>query len=218
MILYADPCTVNCRKVLAGAALLGVDLVLEYRSYFAGAHRQPDYLKINPNGMLPALKDGDFILWESDVILGYIAERSRSESAFPSDLRARTDIRRWMGWSSSHWFSACYPYLVENAVKPLLGQGPDEAVLGASAETFHHFATVLNDHLAGRSWVVGAAPTIADVSVAAPMHVHTFQKLPLEDYPHIRAWMARVENLPCWQQTDPLPHFPAPKTADPPGP
>ena len=210
MVLYADPCTVNCRKVLAGAALLGVDLDLDYRSYFAGDHRQPAYLAINPNGMLPALNHDGFILWESDVILEYLAQFATQPGVHPTDLQSSTDIRRWLSWSSSHWFGACYPYLVENAVKPLLGSQPDQSLLASSAAAFHKFARVLDEHLAGREWVVGTSPTIADISVAAPMHVHTAQKLPLEDYPNLRAWMARVEDLDCWVQTDPFPHFPEP--------
>ena len=83
-------------------------------------------------------------------------------------------------------------------------------MLDASEATFHRFAAVLEAHLRGRTWIVGAHPTFADISVAAPMHVHTFQKLPLDGYPEIRAWIARVEALDCWKATDPLPHFPPP--------
>ena len=209
MRLYADPCTVNCRKVLAASRLLGVELELDYRSYFGGDHHKPDYLAINPNGMLPALEADGLVLWESEVILQYLGSTTRSD-AYPDDLNVRIDISRWQSWSSSHWFSACYPYLVENAVKPILGQTPDLEVLAASEATFHRFAKVLDDHLQGRTWIVGTQPTLADISVAAPMHVHTFQKLPLENYPSIRAWIARVEALECWKQTDPVPHFPPP--------
>jgi len=43
--------------------------------------------------------------------------------------------------------------------------------------------------------------TIADIAVAAPMHVHKAQRLPLEDHPHLERWIADVEELPCWQKT-----------------
>ena len=46
------------------------------------------------------------------------------------------------------------------------------------------------------------------IAVAAPMHLHAFQKLPLENYPNLQAWMSRVEALPCWQKSDPAPHIP----------
>jgi len=208
--IYADPCTVNCRKVLAGCELIGADFELVYVSYFSGGHREPEYVALNPNAMLPALTDGDFTLSESDVILQYIGAKTPGHSGYPSDLRARTDVHRWQAWSSAHWFAACYPYLVENAVKPLLGASPDLEVLDASEETFHRFAAVLDASLEGRTWLVGDHPTFADLSVAAPMHVHTFQKLPLDRYSNIRAWIARIEGLDCWKKTDPLPHFPPP--------
>ena len=70
-------------------------------------------------------------------------------------------------------------------------------------------ASILETALAGREWLCADNPTIADIAVAAPMHLHAAQKLPLDDYPNIRGWIARVEALPCWQNSDPIPHIPA---------
>ena len=69
MQIYADPNTVNCRKVLAGLKLLEVDFELVNVDYLGGEHKGPDYLALNPNGALPAMRDGDFELWESNAIL-----------------------------------------------------------------------------------------------------------------------------------------------------
>jgi glutathione S-transferase len=63
--------------------------------------------------------------------------------------------------------------------------------------------------LAGRDWLCDDHATIADIAVASPMHLHGLQQLPLDDYPNIRGWMARVEALPSWQKSDPVPHIPA---------
>ena len=62
--VYADPCTVNCRKTLAGLDLLGTPFELVHVDYFGGAHKRPEFLAINPNAALPAATDGDFKLWE----------------------------------------------------------------------------------------------------------------------------------------------------------
>jgi hypothetical protein len=61
--VYLDPATINSRKVLAGLELLGVPYELKHVNYFAGAHKQPEYLSLNPNGSLPTAKDGDYTLW-----------------------------------------------------------------------------------------------------------------------------------------------------------
>ena len=170
--------------------------------YFKAEHKEPAYLALNPNASVPALADGDFVLWESNAILQYAADKLGRDSAYPKDLHRRADINRWLLWESSSWFPNCYAFLVENCVKPLLGASPDPAVLDAQAVQFHKLASILDARLARHPWVCGDAPTIADIALAAPMHMHAEQKLPLADHPHLQRWMTkRIEALPCWQNT-----------------
>ena len=208
MKLYYDPITVNCRKVVAGLDLIGADYDDELLSYFGGDHKLPAYTAINPNAELPALVDGDLTLWESNAILVYASEKLGNKTVYPDDPKIRGDITRWLLWESGKWFAACYVYLVENVVKPMLDDVPDNAVLAEHAPTFHARAAILEAALAGGDWICDDHATIADIALAAPMHLHGVQKLPLDDYPNIRAWMARVEALPCWEKSDPVPHIP----------
>ena len=75
MKLYYDPITVNCRKVVAGLDLIGASYDEERVNYFGGEHKLPAYMKINPNGELPALVDDDLVLWESNAIMVYACEK-----------------------------------------------------------------------------------------------------------------------------------------------
>ncbi len=208
MKLYYDPITVNCRKVVAGLDLAGAAYDSENVDYFGGGHKEPAFREINPNAELPALVDGDLVLWESNAILVYGAEKTGAQSAYPRDAAVRADIQRWLLWEASKWFAACYVYLVEYVVKPILDDTPDDAAIEAHAPTWHGLAGILERRLDGREWLSADTPTIADIAVAAPMHLHSFQKLPLENYPNLRAWMTRVEALPCWRKSDPAPHLP----------
>ena len=200
--IYADPITVNCRKVLAGLNLIGADYELVHVDYFKGEHKAEPYLSLNPNASVPALTDGDFELWESNAILQYAADKFGNEAAYPRDLQTRADINRWLQWEGSHWFPSCYVFLVENCVKPLLGGQPDPAVLDAQAEQFHRLAGIIDKRLSGQQWITGSRPTITDVVLAAPMHLHGWQRLPLSDHPNLKRWLLDdVEQLPCWQKT-----------------
>ena len=202
MHIYADPITVNCRKVLAGLDFLQAPFERVHVDYFKGEQKEPAYTAINPNASVPAMKDGDLVLWESNAILQYAADKLGRDSAYPRDLRTRADINRWLLWESSSWFPSCYVFLVENCVKPLLGAQPDPAVLDAQAAQFHKLAGILDARLAGQPWVAGDQPTIADIALAAPMHMHAEQQLPLADHPNLKRWMTeRVEALPCWHKT-----------------
>jgi len=124
MKIHADPITVNCRKVLAGLQLIGAPYELVHVDYFKGEQKGAEYAAINPNASVPAMVDGDFVLWESNAILQYAAEKSGNAAVYPSSLQARADVNRWLLWESSSWFPCCYVYLVENCVKPLLGALP----------------------------------------------------------------------------------------------
>ena len=202
MKIYADPITVNCRKVLAGLDFLGVPYELQHVDYFQSQQKEPAYLAVNPNASLPSMVDGDLVLWESNAILQYAADKAGNDAAYPRDLKRRADINRWLLWESSSWFPSCYVFLVENCVKPLLGAEPDPAVLDAQLAQFHKLAGILDARLATSAWVCGEQPTIADIALAAPMHLHGYAKLPLGDHPNLKRWMTEgVEKLPAWDKT-----------------
>ncbi|MEQ8346383.1 MAG: glutathione S-transferase family protein [Sneathiellaceae bacterium] len=201
MEIFADPITVNCRKVVAGLKMLGADYTLTKIDYFQGEQKSPAYVAINPMAAIPAMRDGDLVLTESNSILQYVADKLGRADAYPTDLKTRADINRWLLWECGHWFPSCYIYLVENCVKPLLGAETDPAALEAEAGNFHKLAGILDSRLAGSRFVAGAAPTIADVAVAAPMHLHGWMKLPLEQHANVRRWIGDVEALDWWKAT-----------------
>ena len=199
--VYLDPCTVNSRKVLAGLDLIGIPYELRHVDYFSGAHKKPEFLAINPNGAVPAVVDGDLAHSESNAILQYAADLGASEKYYPRDLKQRADINRWLLWEASTWFPSCYTYLVEYVVKPLLKTEPDETIIEKEAANWHRLAGILDARLAKSKWLAGDTVTIADIAVAAPMHLRKWQRLPLDEHANLKRWMADVERLPCWQKT-----------------
>jgi glutathione S-transferase len=202
MEVYADPITVNCRKVIAGLKLLGANYRLVKVDYFTGEQKSEAFKAINPNAALPAMKDGDLVLWESNAILQYAADKLGKSEFYPTALAERADVNRWLLWEASAWFPSCYVYLVENCVKPVLGGAPDPSVLAAQSDNFHKLAGILDERLGKSPWLCGNGPTIADIAVAAPMHLHGWSKLPLEQHRNLGRWMTeRVEKLPAWQAT-----------------
>ena len=117
-------------------------------------------------------------------------------------MKTRADINRWLLWESSSWFPSCYVYLVENCVKPLLGDEADPAVIAAQDAQFHKLASILDQRLSQHTWVAGDHVTIADIALAAPMHLHGLQQLPLDNHRHLKRWLTTaIEGLPCWQKT-----------------
>ncbi len=202
MKIHSDPITVNCRKVHAGLKMMDVPFDHHHVDYFTAQQQSEEYTALNPNQALPAMQEGDFALWESNAILQYAADKYDKNAFYPKDTEARADINRWLLWESSSWFPSTYVYLVENCVKPILDSEPDPEVLAGERARFDRLAGILNNRLSDRQYIMGDSVTIADVALAAPMHLHQWQQLPLDDYPHIVSWMTeRIEPQPFWRAT-----------------
>jgi glutathione S-transferase len=202
MKLYGFPPSPNTWQVRALAAYLGVPLEFEFVDLTKGVQRTPAFLALNPTGRTPLLVDGDFNLWETLAIMQYIASK-KPNALWPNDARARADITRWQSWTLAHWNrDACVPLLFERFVKKMLNLGePDQAAIAKGVDAFAKEAAMLDAHLAKQKYMVGDALTVADFAVAAPLFYAEKAALPLQPYPHIRAWFQRVSALPCWGET-----------------
>jgi glutathione S-transferase len=204
MKLYGFSFSPNTWKVRAVAAHIGIVLDDQLVDLSRGEQRTPDYLALNPTGRTPTLVDGDFVLWESNAIMQYLAS-AKPNALLPDDARTRADIARWQSWQLAHWGKeACQPLLFERFVKAFFNLGPsDAAVVAKATDAFNREACVLEAHLAKHPSLVGTGMTLADFSVAAPLFYAEKAELPLTSYPHIREWFARVSSLPAWRDTAP---------------
>lgn len=203
MKLYYFPPSPNSRKAHAVAIQLDLPLDLRLVDLQKGEQRTPEFLQLNPTRRTPVLQDGEFVLWESTAIMQYLASQV-SNSLWPENTQSRADIMRWQSWQMAHWQSACQPLQFERVVKQILRLGdPDPQIVEQATQRFHQEATVLNQHLAGRTYLVNETLTLADFSVASDLTYAGPGQFPLESYPHIQAWYARIEQFPAWQQTTP---------------
>ena len=202
MEIYADPITVNCRKVIAGLKLMGVSYELKKVDYFKAEQKSDAYVVVNPNASLPAMRDAGLTLWESNAILCYAADKYGKNQYYPTDLAKRADVNRWLFWECGTWFPSAYIFLVENCVKPLLGGAADSAIIDKELANFHKLAGILDAQLAKTAYLCGDSVTLADIAVASPIHLHGWQKLPLQMHPNLRRWLVeRIEPLPCWRDS-----------------
>jgi glutathione S-transferase len=203
MKLYYYPASSSSRKVRVTAALLGIRLEEQLVDLPAGEHKKPEYLRINPNGLVPTLLDGNRVLWESNAIMQYLADLKPENSLLPREPMARADITRWQCWEQAHWVPALVIVIRENVFKPLWGQSPDSSEIKRGEEAIHKVAPVLDAHLKERSYLVGDHLTLADISVAAILMYDSKARLPLGDYRHVQRWYGRVTQVDAWKATEP---------------
>lgn len=201
--LYVFPPSPRAFKVMALANHLGLDWTLRMVDLRKGEQKSPDYAALNPNMRMPTLKDGDFVLWEANAILQYLASKRPESGLLPTDERARLDVTRWQFWDLAHWESAAAVFIFEYVAKQLVrGAGePDMAAIAKATEPFHRAARVLDGQLQGRKFVTGDTLTVADFSLGAGLNLAEMAHLPVEPYAQIKRWFATLSALPAWQRT-----------------
>jgi glutathione S-transferase len=213
MKLYFHPLSGNSRRVLLVAAHLEVPLERVLVDLTKGEQKGAPHLSRNPNGRVPVLEDDGLVLWESRAIMQYLAEKTPGQTLLPTDPRARADVNRWLFWCAAHMAPANTVVVFENFVKARTGRGPaDPAEVARGEGLVAQYASILDAHLAGKSWVAQDRLTLADFSLAASFALAGPARLPIAGYAHLRDWLGRVQELDAWKRTAP-PAPPAPALA-----
>lgn len=202
MKLYTFPLSPNCRKVHALIHHIHAPVELELVNIMG---ERPSFLfEKNPNGLVPLLEDDGFLLFESEAIMQYIADKFQAEELFPRDPKKRADIVRWQCWNLAHFGPSLQPIVYENFVKAMRGLGaPDRERVKEAEGKFHRFATVLDEHLKDRLFLTGEALCIADFSLASPFAYWQMGQVPAQKYAHLLAWHDRVQQLEAWKKSEP---------------
>jgi glutathione S-transferase len=181
-----------------------------------GDHKAPAFLAFNPRGKVPVLKDGDFILNESLAIMAYLDKKHPEPPLFGNSPQETGLIWRAIMETDNYLLSAG-----DKLVRPIFfGQGLDEAEkIQQAAQTIRQELKRVDADLADASWLIGKQISAADIALfplvqmivraagkdaAKPLDL---QFLPLtETFPHIAAWIKRIEALPGYERTYP-PHW-----------
>ena len=195
--------SVNVQKVVWCCDELG----LQYKRIDAGGafglNDKPDYLAMNPNGLVPVIDDDGFVLYESNAVVRYLAAKHAGGTLWPSDLRARADVDRWMEWQSTGYTPAML-----QAFWGLVRTPPekrDAAAIEASRVKGEKHAGVLDRHLAGREFIAGEAFSPADIVVGCAAHRWLGLPMAREPRPNLERWYATLKSRPGARQVTSLP-------------
>jgi glutathione S-transferase len=185
--------SINVRKVVLTAQLLELPFERVDAGRNFGVTRTADYLARNPNALVPTLEDGDFVLWESNVIVRYLC--AKHGRFYPQDLRTRFDAERWMDWQQTTFNPAGRPAFWQLVRTPETERDADE--IATSVVTTESLLDILEDHLARQPFMVGDALTMADVPLACELH--RWWGLPFDHpaRPHLRRWYDGIRQLPA---------------------
>jgi len=183
--------SINVQKVLWCAAELGLQYERIDAGLQFGINRDPWYLAMNPNGLVPTIDDDGFTLWESNSIVRYFAARyGGAAGIYPQDPRVRADAERWMDWSLgalNQEMRTIFWQLVRTPTDRRDGPLIEQSRL-AVAELWRR----LDGVLASRAYVAGDRFTVGDIPVGT--WVYRWYALPIErpELPNLKAWYERL--------------------------
>jgi glutathione S-transferase len=187
--------SLNVRKVLWTCAEL--PLPFEREDWGAGFKptASPEFVALNPNALVPVIQDGDFVLWESNAIIRYLANRYDGESLYPADPQQRARVDQWIDWQSADLnLSWVYAFLGLVRQSPA-HRDPDE--IQRSIKSWTARMAILNGQLeATGAYVAGKQFSLADIPVA--LSVNRWFNTPFErpDLPAVADYVARLADRP----------------------
>lgn len=180
----------NVQKVLWCCGELGIAFErIDIGGKFGGNKEKP-YLDLNPNGLVPTIEDGSFVLWESNSIMRYLVDKYGQGKLWPSTPEGRANANRWMDWQLTTLGPAIVP-LFWGLIRYPLEKG-DKAVIEASLQKTIKAWEIVDDQLARGSHLAGDEFSLGDIPLG--IWAYRWYNLPIErpDFKNIKSWYGRL--------------------------
>lgn len=190
--------SINVQKVMWCAAELGVSVERMDVGGAFGGNDTPEYLAKNPNGKIPVLEDGEFILWESNSIVRYLAETHGAAPWYPDDIQTRAEANQWMDW-----YLTCLHPPMTVIFWSLIRTAPEDRDMAkvekATADAAALFR-ILDDRLTTRDFITGTEPCMGDIPIGCAAYRWFTMDVARPDLPNLKAWYDRLKSRPAFQE------------------
>jgi len=187
--LYNFPKSGHAHRIELMLSLLNLLTELVFVDLAKGAHKQPDFLALNPFGQVPVIDDNGTVIADSNAILVYLAKKYDNGTWLPEEPAAAARVQRWLSVAAG-------PLAFGPAAARLV------TVFGAAFNTdeviarAHTLLKVIDAELAKVPFLAGSTPTIADIANYSYIAHAPEGNVSLEPYANVRSWLARIESLP----------------------
>jgi glutathione S-transferase len=191
--------SINVRKVLWTCAEIALPFEREDWGIGFKPTNDPAFTALNPNALVPVVRDGDFVLWESNTICRWLAAEHGREDLLPTSPRDRAEVERWMDWQATEVNSA-WRYAFHGRVRKN-PQYQDAAQIEASVHQWNRTMSLLDAQLQRTgAYAAGAHFTLADVTLGVSTHRWLASPIERPALPHVAAYHARLSERHGFQQ------------------
>ena len=189
MKLYHFPLSGHAHRARLFLSLLNAKAEIIDVDLANGAHKTPEFLRLNPFGQVPVLEDGDVVVNDSNAILVYVATKLGAKDWLPDDLASIAKIQKWLSVAAGEIaYGPCAARLIT-----VFGADfrADEVIARA-----HRILSLIDAELGKHPFIIGKRPTIADVALYSYIAGAPEGNVDLTPHPQVRQWLARIEALP----------------------
>lgn len=198
-VLYHFPFSQHSRRVVSLLIEAGLEYEARQVDMAKGEHRSADYLRINPNHQVPTLIDGEVKIHESNAILRYLCFKHDLTQWYPPALPVRAAVEQWLDWNQCQ-LSPAVVDIVRNSV--FLGERGDAAAIQRGKARLLELEPLIDATLAHSSYISGASPTIADLSLASSIFQLTLANIHMTGE-GTRGWFERMSRLEGFRRSLP---------------
>ena len=163
-----------------------------------GESRQPEHLKVNPNGHIPAIDDDGTIIWESMAINLYLAEKYGKGKLWPATVEQHGACYQWSFWSMTEIEPLLMTVFMNRIILP--AEQRNEKAAAKAIEDIKIPVKVLDEHLHNREYLLGKEFTIADLNAASVLSLASFVQLDLSPTPTAQKWLQKCTSRPANQK------------------
>ncbi|MBD9384011.1 glutathione S-transferase [Achromobacter sp. ACM02] len=189
LTFYSFPLSGHAHRVALMLSLLDVPHRKVDVDLRGGEQKRPPFLALNAFGQVPVIDDDGVVVADSTAILVYLAKRYGGQAWLPEDPAGAAAVQRWLSAASG-------PLAIGPAAARLVTLFGAAYDVDSTLARAHALLKVMDGELAARDFLAGTTPTIADVACCAYVAHAPEGNVSLEAYPHVRAWLGRIESLP----------------------
>lgn len=175
---------------------LNIPYTIKTLDFQKGENKSSEYLALNPNGKIPTMVDGEFVLWESLAINYYLMEKYNGVWLVGKTAEEHAQVNQWNFWSLIHLYEAFHPLVMQK-----FRNTPDsDATKAATSELLPRYLKVLDNRLHGREYLALDTFSLADITAMSVLKNAAFVSYDISSYPHIVSWMKHISERPVYQK------------------
>lgn len=187
LIIYGADFSTPSNKVRYAANFLGLEYEYRKMNLREGEHLKPEFKKLHPATKIPVIDDDGFVLFESNAIIKYLADKAPSD-LYPRDIKQRALVDQWMDFVSIHIGGAMNRIIFNRIVAPLINAKVDENSLKDGLNFLEKFWPVVENRLSTQAFLAGDNLTLADINLLAVTDPVESSGVDLSPYPVLTKW------------------------------